>query len=185
MWALAGAALALMVAGPSVGQEAPRWYGIDCSHSRLAVPPGLKCTTTQNFAGGDPAWGGNAGGTYRSWMATDGAGILYYLVEGTSLGAGLLASATLHQVIRADMRDPSMLRNFSPLGNRGGDDYMTFTSAAGQSCVGIRRYDPAQGGAYQWILFGVRCDPSSRTLSDADIDRFIASVSYRGPQAGG
>lgn len=182
---LAFAASALLVAGPSVGQEAPRWYGIDCSHSRLVVPPGLKCTTTQNFAGGDPGWGGNAGGTFRSWMATDGGNILYYLVEGTSLGSALLASGTLHQVIRTEMRDPSMLRNFSPLGNRGGADYMTFTGASGQACVGIRRYGPAQGGGYQWILFGVRCEPRSQALSDAEIDRFIASVSYRGPQAGG
>ena len=118
-------------------------------------------------------------------MATNGTGTLYYLIEGTSLGAGLMETASLQQVIRTEMRDPSMLRNFSPLGNRGGADYMTFTSASGQACVGIRRYGPAQGGAYQWIMYGVRCDPRSQALSDAEIDRFIASVSYRGPQAGG
>ena len=46
--ALAIAASALMAASQAVGQDTPRWYGIDCSHSRITVPAGLKCTTTQN-----------------------------------------------------------------------------------------------------------------------------------------
>lgn len=182
--ALAGAALALMMAGPSAGQDTPRWYGIDCSHSRLSVPAGLKCSTTQNYAGGEHGWGGNAGGTFRRWMATgatDGAGVFYYLAEATSLGAALMEGASLQQEIRSEMRDPDMLRDFSPLANRGGADYMTFTSASGQACVGLRRYGPAQGAGYQWILYGVRCDPRGRALGDAEIDRFIAGATYRGP----
>jgi hypothetical protein len=78
----------------------------------------LKCSTTQNYAGGEHGWGGNAGGTFRRWMATGeagGAGVFYYLVEATSLGAALMEGASLQQEIRSEMRDPSMLRNFSPL----------------------------------------------------------------------
>jgi hypothetical protein len=182
--ALAVAASALMMARPLAAQETPRWYGIDCSQSRLSVPPGLKCSTTQNYAGGEHGWGGNAGGTFRRWMAvgtTDGGGAFYYLVEATSLGAALMEGDSLRQEIRSEMRDPSLLRDFSPLGNRGGADYMTFTSASGQACVGIRRYGPAQGAGYQWILYGVRCDPRGRALSDAEIDRFILGATYRGP----
>jgi hypothetical protein len=188
LWALAIAASTSMAAGQAIGQDTPRWYGIDCSHSRIAVPPGLKCSTTQNYAGGEHGWGGNAGGTFRRWMATgaaDGAGIFYYLVEATSLGAALMEGASLQQEIRTEMRDPSMLRDFSPLGHRGGADYMTFTSASGQACLSIRRYGPAQGGGYQWILYGVRCDPRGRVLSEAEIDRFIAGARYRGPGAEG
>jgi hypothetical protein len=77
------------------------------------------------------------------------------------------------------------LANFSALGNRGGADYMTFTSASGDACVGIRRYGPAQGAGYQWILYGVRCEPRGRPITDADIDRFIGGATYRGPAASG
>jgi hypothetical protein len=83
------------------------------------------------------------------------------------------------------MRDGSKLANFSALGNRGGADYMTFTSASGDACVGIRRYGPAQGAGYQWILYGVRCEPRGRPISEAEIDRFIAGANYRGPAASG
>jgi hypothetical protein len=186
--AVAAAASALMIAGEAVGQDTPRWYGIDCSHSRLAVPASLKCSTTQNYAGGEHGWGGNAGGTFRRWMVmgeTDGAGVFYYLAEATSLGAAMMEGAALQQEIRSEMRDGNKLGNFSPLGNRGGADYMTFTSASSQACVGIRRYGPAQGAGYQWILYGVRCEPRGRPITDAEIDRFVAGATYRGPSASG
>ena len=184
LWALAVAASALTLAGPAVGQDTPRWYGIDCSHSRITVPANLKCSTTQNYAGGENGWGGNAGGTFRGWMAS-GAGVFYYLVEATSLGAGLMESASMKQAFRSEMRDGDKLANFSALGNRGGADYMTFTSASGDACVGIRRYGPAQGAGYQWILYAVRCEPRGRPITDAEIDRFIAGATYRGPSASG
>ena len=167
---LAVAALAWMAASPAVAQDTPHWYGIDCSHSRIAVPAGLKCSTTQNYAGGENGWGGNAGGTFRGWMAS---------------GAGLMESASLKQAIRSEMRDGDKLANFSALGNRGGADYMTFTGGSGDACVGIRRSGPAQGAGYQWILFGVRCEPRGRPITDAEIDRFIGEGTYRGPAASG
>ena len=181
---LAVVASAGMAAGPAGGQDTPRWYGIDCSHSRITVPAGLKCSTTQNYAGGGNGWGGDAGGTFRGWMAA-GAGVFYYMVEATSLGAGLMESASLKQAIRSEMRDGDKLANFSALGNRGGADYMTFTGGSGDACVGIRRTGPAQGAGYQWILFGVRCEPPGRPITDAEIDRFIGGANYRGPAASG
>jgi hypothetical protein len=33
----------------AVGQDTPRWHGIDCSHSRVVVPAGLKCSTIDRF----------------------------------------------------------------------------------------------------------------------------------------
>lgn len=186
--ALAVGASALITAGEAASQDTPRWYGIDCSHSRLAVPAGLKCRTTQNYAGGEHGWGGNAGGTFRRWLAsgeTDGGGVFYYLAEATSLGAAMMEGASLQQEIRSEMNDGNRLGNFSPLGNRGGADYMTFTSPSGQACVGIRRYGPAQGAGYQWILYGVRCDPRGRAITDAEIDRFIAGATYRGSSPSG
>jgi hypothetical protein len=181
---VAAVGLALGLAGAAFGQETVRWYGIDCSHSRIAAPPGLTCRTTQNYAGGQHGWGGDAGGTFRQWVAAghvQGAGVFYYLNEATSLGAALLAGGSLQSAIRAEMHDGNMVHDFSPMGHRGGADYMTFTSAQGQSCVGVRRYGPSQGGGYQWILHAVRCERRGTPMTEAEIDSFIASARYRGP----
>ena len=63
---------------------------------------------------------------------------------------------------------------------RGGADYMTFMTGAGNSCVGMRRYGPSQGAGSQWILYGVSCAPRGRTMTDAQIDGFLTAASYRG-----
>ena len=77
--ALTVAGLALVWVGTAAAQETPRWSDIDCAQSRPAVPPGLACKATQNFAGGDDS-SGSAGGTFRRWLADgrlNGAGVLY------------------------------------------------------------------------------------------------------------
>lgn len=176
------AGLALGWAGAAGAQDTPRWSDIDCAQSRLAVPPGLQCKATQNYAGGDNSTG-SAGGTFRRWMASgpfSGAGVFYYLAEATSLGASMMEGASLQSDIRSEMKDGNMIHEFSPMGNRGGADYMTFMTGAGNSCIGMRRYGPSQGDGYKWILYGVRCDPRGRTISDAEIDGFIAAAGYRG-----
>ena len=57
---------------------------------------------------------------------------------------------------------------------------LTDMTGAGNSCVGMRRYGPSQGAGYQWILYGVSCDPRGRTMTDAQIDGFLTAASYRG-----
>ncbi|MBI3196041.1 MAG: hypothetical protein HYZ40_00750 [Rhodospirillales bacterium] len=180
--ALTVAGLALVWVGTALAQDTPRWSDIDCAQSRLATPPGLQCKATQNYAGGDRS-SGSAGGTFRRFLASGrmaGAGVFYYLAEATSLGASVMEGASLQKDIRSEMTDGNMIHEFSPMGNRGGADYMTFMTGAGNSCVGIRRYGPSQGDGYKWILYGVSCDPRGRTITEAEIDGFISGASYRG-----
>ncbi len=180
--ALAAGGFALACAAAAVGQETQRWSEVDCAQSRLSVPPGLQCKSTQNYAGGDSSTG-TAGGTFRRWLASgrmNGAGVFYYLAEATSVGASTMEGSSLVKDIRTEMKDGNMIHEFSPMGNRGGADYMTFTSGAGNSCLGIRRYGPSQGEGYKWILYGVSCDPRGRPITEAQIDGFIAGASYRG-----
>lgn len=179
--------LALLAAG-SISAEAPaqetvHWWDIACVHSKISVPADLRCRTTQNYAGGQGNWASDAGGTFRRWLAAGDLGgtqYFYYLAEATSLGAAITQATSLQDTIRSEMARGGGASGFSALGNRGGADFMTFTSAAGESCVGIRRYGPSQGAGYQWILYGVRCDPKGRTTSEAEIDRFIADATVRG-----
>jgi hypothetical protein len=171
-----------LVAAAAVGQQTARWHDIDCRQSRIAAPPGLKCRATQNYAGGQSGWDADAGGTFRRWLALgdrDGVGLFYYLAEATSLEASVMEGSSLQKDIRSEMRDGNMLHDFSPLGHRLGADYMTFTSASGHACVGIRRYGPSQGAGYKWILYGVRCDPRGGAITDAQIDSFISEAGYR------
>ncbi|MDO8941828.1 MAG: hypothetical protein Q7U75_01520 [Desulfobacterales bacterium] len=180
--ALTVVGFALGGAGTAVAQDTPRWSEIDCAQSRLSTPPGLQCKATQNYAGGDRSTG-SAGGTFRRWLASgrmNGAGVFYYLAEATSLGASMMEGSSLQKDIRNEMKDSNMIHEFSAMGNRGGADYMTFMTGAGNACVGIRRYGPSQGAGYQWILYGVSCDPRGRPVTDAQIDGFIAGASYRG-----
>lgn len=178
--ALAGAALGgAAVAG---AQETVRWYGIACGHSRIAVPDGLRCRTTQNYSGGQRGWEADAGGTFRNWVAQgseNGSIVFYYLAEATSSGASIMEGASLQKDIRSEMRDGRMTRDFSPLGHRKGADFMTFTSEHGHACVGVRRYGPSQGDGFLWILYGIRCAPLGGTLGQAEVDAFIASARVR------
>ena len=182
MCALAVAGFALAWAGSASAQDTLRWSDVDCAQSRLSTPPGMQCKATQNYAGGDSSTG-SAGGTFRRWLASgrlNGAGVFYFLAEATSLGASMMETASLQKDIRSVMNDSNMIHEFSPMGNRGGADYMTFMTGAGNSCVGMRRYGPSQDAGYKWILYGVSCDPRGRTMTDAQIDGFLTAASYRG-----
>lgn len=176
------AGLFLGWAGAATAQDTPQWSTVDCAQSRLAAPPGLQCKATQNFAGGDSSTG-NAGGTFRRWLAegqVNGGGVFYFMTEATSVGASIVETGSLQKDIRNEMKDGNMIHEFSPMGNRGGADYMTFMTGAGSSCIGMRRYGPSQGSGYRWILYGVRCDPRGGTITDAQVDSFIAGARHRG-----
>ncbi len=174
--------LAAFLAAGLVSAEAaaqtPQWYGIACAHSKIVASGIQQCRTTQNYAGGATAYSA----TFRSWVSagnSGGSGYFYALNEATSPGASVGQNTTLQDTIRAEMAGGAQANGFSALSNRGGADYMTFTSG-GDSCIGIRRYGPSQGVGYQWILYGVRCDPKGRTVSDAEINQFIAGATVRG-----
>jgi hypothetical protein len=170
------------MAASAVAQETPRLFEIACAHSRLAVPDGLRCQTTRNYSGFPNSADSDPGGTFRNWLASgtvDGVQYLYLMVEVTSMNVGLNPVKTLHDTIKAEIA-LARATNFSALAHRGGADLMTFDIAAGNACVGIRRYGPSETVGYRWILNAVRCEPPGRTISEPDIDSFIAGATVRG-----
>ena len=62
---------------------------------------------------------------------------------------------------------------------RGAADLVTFTNAMKDNCVGIRKYGPARGGGYSWVLWASRCTPPAARATDAEINAFIAGASFR------
>jgi len=170
----------ITIAATAFAQQTPVSYGIACAHSRIAVPDGLRCQTTQNYSGYQNSDDG--GGTFRNWAASGAIGgvqFLYLMTEVTSMDVGLNPSRTLHDTIKAELASAGPT-NFSALAHRGGADFVTFSLAAGNSCVGIRRYGPSETLGYRWILVAVRCEPTGRATSQADIDGFIAAARVRG-----
>ena len=169
--------LALM-GGSAGAQDAPRFSDIDCARSRIAAAAGLTCQVTQNMSGGAD----DAEGTSRTWVAygnRNGAQTFYVINESTSPGQGWQENFSLHKDMRLYMQSSGAPRDFSPLGNRDGADYITFASPAGNACVGVRRYGPSTSGGYRWILHGFRCEPSGKALTESEIDGFIAGSTYR------
>lgn len=171
------------IAVEAFAHDTPKLFVIHCAQSKITVPAGLRCSTTPDVAGGQSGWSADAGGTYRYWTAIgeiNDVQLVYHLAEATSSGASLGPSVTLQDGIKSELPRGKEARNFSALTNRGGADFMTFTAASGDSCVGTRRYGPSSGSEYKWILNAVRCEPKGRPTSDADIDRFIAGATVRG-----
>jgi hypothetical protein len=176
---LAFLALGTISAG-AFAQETPVFFGIACAHSKIAVPDGLRCQTTQNYSGYQNS--DDAGGTFRNWAASgaiNGVQFVYLMTEVTSMDTGLNPTKTLQDTIKGEL-PTAKATNFSALVHRGGADFTTFTIAAGNACVGIRRYGPSESVGYRWILTAVRCEPPGRATSEAEIDRFIAGAKVRG-----
>ena len=127
-------AWATMTAG-TFAQETPRLFEIACAHSKITVPDGLRCQTTQNYSGFPNSADSDPGGTFRNWLASgtiNGAQYLYIMTEVTSMNVGLNPNGTLHDTIKAEVA-LAKATNFSALANRGGADLMTFNIAAGNS----------------------------------------------------
>jgi hypothetical protein len=160
-------------------QETHKWSDIDCTQSRIAATAGLKCRATQEYSGGQGVSGAGAGGTFRNWSAfgtLGGVKFYYRIAEATSLKATIQETLSLESGIKSISKDA---KDFSALKNRGGVDFLTFVSAKGESCVGIRRYGPSTQTGYKWILNATRCSPKDRPASEAEIDKFISEADYR------
>lgn len=171
-----------LVSPQAFAQETPRLYDLACVHSKIEVPEGLRCQTTQNYSGFRNSADGDGNGTFRNWVARgtiDGVQYLYLMTEVTSMNVGLNPSISLQDTIRAEVTPASRPANFSALTHRSGADFMTFTLGNGSACVGVRRYGPSETVGYRWILNAVRCAPPGTALSAADVDSYIVGVRLR------
>ena len=177
-----GAVLLLLgvigLAGPAPAQDKAVWGDVDCAQSKIIAPSGLKCRATQEYALGIRTIG-------RLWAAfgTLGGVKLYYYVADVSStvgrGAGVTTSA-LDTSLTSVSPQGKNATGFSALLSRSGADFLTFTSAAGEPCVGIRKFGPRGGDSgYKWILYATRCSPKGKPVSEQAIEKFITDAGYR------
>ena len=115
-WRLFALAASTAMSAASFAQETAQWWDIACVHSKISVPAGLRCRTTQNYAGGQGSWASDAEGTFRRWLAVGvlrGVEYLYYLVEATSPGAAIGQATSLQDTIRSEMARGALATGFS------------------------------------------------------------------------
>jgi hypothetical protein len=161
-------------------QQTLVWSDIDCAKSKLVIPAGLKCKET-NTVGTRNASKSDGSGLTKRWSAygtLQQAKIYYYVHDDFDpkswVQVGPFASEI--QTVSAQAKGAT---NITGPDKRGDTDVITFTNAQNDNCVGIRKYGPARGGGYSWLLYGTRCTPAATKASDAEINAFISGVSFR------
>jgi hypothetical protein len=181
VWTLGMSCLVGQTMG-ALAQQIRVWADVDCAQSKIAAPAGLKCRATQETSGGTGnISGAGAGGMFRRWSAFGtlrGVKFYYHLSEATSLKAEIRESASLEDGVKNMSPQGKEAKDFSTMTHRAGVDLLTFASAAGEPCVGIRRYGPSALTGYKWILNATRCTPKGKPASEAEIDKFISEADY-------
>jgi hypothetical protein len=67
-----------------------------------------------------------------------------------------------------------LIAQVSPVARYKDADYVSFKDGkAGRTCIGFRRVGRPQRGGYDWLMGGILCAPSGKTITEADISAFI------------
>jgi len=155
------------------------WMDIDCTKSRIWPTDGLRCRATDKLTRDALSTGE---GLYRFWSASGsvgGAKYYYYVVEALSAKAAIVANQNLPDVVRGRSPQGWGSVNMSDVRQRQGADFVSFESAAKESCIGIRKIGPTNAEGARWVLYATRCVPAGQPVTDADIAAFVHQARIR------
>ena len=172
----ASAALAVGSVASAAAQDAYKWSDINCAESRLVALPNGKCRATNVVSGGD-----SAGGQFRNWSTFSASGPYAFiqLFESQAARSHVYTRQTGIEYLKAITNVARDGLEFGDVQRHDGTDYYLFKSSTRNECVGFRRYGPARGAGYAWIMGGVTCEPNRAPLSKARISGFIESAKVR------
>jgi hypothetical protein len=180
--------LGLLVAGGIVvaggtarSQESAHWSDIDCGQSKLAVPGGLKCRATQEYSGGSRiASGSGPTGMSRDWAALGKVNDsrLYYFGKEALTSKSSVFPYVLADAVKSLSPQGKGAKGFSEAKPMSGGDYVRFTSASGEACVGIKKEGPARPKGFLWIVIATKCQPAGTGIPDQDVATFIANADF-------
>lgn len=161
-------------AGIAPAQTTYNWSEIDCSQSRIASWPGLKCQAT-NVVIGEGNWG-----AFRRWSvygATNEGYVHVFLWEAKNSFSYLTVDETTAEFLKWMYVNGPSASQFSPVARYHEADYSTFRDdKQAQSCAGFRRFGDPRHGGYEWIMGGILCAPAGRNLTNDQFARFIDKV---------
>lgn len=166
-------------AGAWAQAAAVDWADVDCAKSRIWPTMGLHCRATSALTNDALSTGQ---GMFRFWNA---AGTVkdvkyyYYVAEAVHPTSALVAKQDLSDALRA--RSPQARGSISMSAVRQHDDadYVSFTSAGKESCVGIRKNGPTNPQGTRWVLYATRCAAPGEQVTERDVDRFVRDARLR------
>ena len=158
----------------TAAQKSYSWEDIDCSRSRIAAWPGLKCQTTNVVT-----TEGNVG-AFRRWSASGHTreGYVHLFVwEGQNTYSYVPAEETTGEFVKW-MYGSGSPGQFSAVFRYHNVDAVSFRD--GQfPCAGFRRVGSPRRGGYDWILGGILCAPPGQALTNEQFGQFIDRVQLR------
>jgi hypothetical protein len=178
-WVLAMLPSLLLPEAASAQAGSVEWADIDCSQSRIASTDGLRCRATEKLTSDALATGE---GLYRFWNASGSlneATYYYYVVEALSAKSAVVAKQDLQDAVRGRSPQGRGSANMSDVGQRQDADFVSFQSAAHESCVGIRKTGPGSAQGAKWVLYATRCVPQGKAVTDAEISSFVRHARVR------
>jgi hypothetical protein len=155
------------------------WADVDCANSRIWPTMGLHCRATSALTNDALSTGQ---GMFRFWNA---AGTVkdvkyyYYVAEAVHPASVVVAKQDLSDALRARSPQARGSIEMSAVRQHDDADYVSFTSAARESCVGIRKNGPTNPQGTRWVLYATRCVPPGEQITERDIDRFIRDARLR------
>jgi hypothetical protein len=151
------------------------WADIDCSRSRIAAWPGLKCQATNVVT-----TEGNVG-AFRRWTAFGYTAEGYthiFLWEGENAYSYIPTEDTTADFLKWMYGSGGKPSQFSPVFRFHNVDASSFRDGQ-YPCAGFRRTGHPRRGGYDWVLGGLLCAPQGRTLSNEQFGQFIERVQLR------
>ena len=155
------------------------WVDIDCTKSRIGPTDGLRCRATDKLTNDALSTGE---GLYRFWSASgsvEDTKYYYYVAEALSTKAAIVARQDLPDAVRGRSPQGRGSVNMSDVRQREDADFVSFQSAAKESCIGIRKTGPGNGQGAKWVLYATRCVPQGQPVTDADIAAFVRQARIR------
>lgn len=176
-------AMAVFASLEVAAQDTPHWSDMDCAQSKLVTPAGLKCRATQEYSGGSntSSSSSGAGGMSREWAkvgTVDGSKLYYYAKEAVAQTSSVFP-IVLEDGLKRVSPQAKGASNFSQSAPLAGGDYLKFTSASGDVCIGIRKNGSSRSKGFKWILLASKCVPKGKSISDEEIGRFISAANFR------
>jgi hypothetical protein len=155
------------------------WADVDCAQSRIWPTMGLHCHVTSALTKDGLSTGQ---GMFRFWNA---AGTVkdvkyyYYVAEAVHPTSVLVTKQDLVDALRARSLEARGSLNMSDVRHHDDADYVSFTSAAREACVGIRKNGPTNPQGTRWVLYATRCGPPGQPITEREIDRFVRDAHLR------
>ena len=103
----------------------------------------------------------------------------YYVAEAVHPTSVLAAKHDLVAALRARSLEARGSISMSDVRQHDDADYVSFMSAAKESCVGIRKNGPTNPQGTRWVLYATRCVPPGEQVTERDIDRFVREARLR------